>query len=58
MGVALGKLGVALGRQGVAVGPQGFTNMNMLVSPTRKSRIGGLDQCKAPMQVVSHCSVI
>ena len=53
----LGRLGVALYRLGVAFGVA-FSDTNMLVSPTRNHRVGGLNQREDPTRVVSRRSEI
>ena len=47
-----------LGQGCFTLGPRGFLDANMLVFPTRISRVEGLDQRKAPMQRGSRCSGI
>ena len=58
VGVELGVYVIALGKLRVALGPQEFLDTNMLVSATRKSRVGGIAQSESPTRVVSRCSGI
>ena len=49
---------VRVGLMGCVLGQQCFLGTNMLVSPTRNGRVGGLSQCSGQVRVVLHCSGI
>ena len=53
--LALGPPGLAFGLARLGVG---FLYTNMLVTPTRNGRVGGLNQHDSPAQVVLRCSGI
>ena len=57
-GFALGLSGFALGLSGFVLSLPGFFYTNMLVSIMRKSHIGGIVQCEAPMGGSLRCSGI
>ena len=50
------RVGLALGQWGIALGPRGFSDTNMLVFATQKSRIWGITQRKDPTWGGLRCS--
>ena len=52
VGLALSPWGFTLGLWGFSLSPQGFSETNMLVSGTRKARVGGITHRKDPCEGV------
>ena len=57
VGLALGPWGFAFGLWGFMLGPRGFSDTNMLVSATRKYRVGGLPNARTQCEGVCVAEV-